>query len=91
MKAKIQIDPQYGHDDIFEFAMWAFSNDGLPNLAVLAWGDFSYEGRYSKFNALLCRSENGYRHLNSADMSLWDLVQDNMDMLAACPLDDIMG
>ncbi|PYI34180.1 hypothetical protein BP00DRAFT_423472 [Aspergillus indologenus CBS 114.80] len=84
-------DPPYGPDDIFEFAKWAFSDDGLPNLAVLAWGDFSYEGRYSRFSALLGRSRDGYRPLTSADVSFWDIVQNNMDMLASCPLDDIMG
>ena len=28
------------------FAPWAFSPHGLPNLRVLAYGDFSYDGRY---------------------------------------------
>ncbi|OJJ77880.1 hypothetical protein ASPBRDRAFT_113684 [Aspergillus brasiliensis CBS 101740] len=76
--------------DVFNFAKWAFSADGLPNLSVLAWGDFSYEGRYSKFNMLLCRSETGCRPLSPSDVWLWGLVNDNMDMLAACPIEDIV-
>jgi hypothetical protein len=68
----------------------AFSADGLPNLQLLAWGDFSYEGRYSKFNILLCKSDSGYQPLTSSDIMFWSLVQDNMDMLAACPLVDIL-
>ncbi|OCL11969.1 hypothetical protein AOQ84DRAFT_373498 [Glonium stellatum] len=33
--------------EILEFARWASSLDGLPNLQVIAWGNFSYEGRYA--------------------------------------------
>ncbi|KAL5339041.1 hypothetical protein BJX70DRAFT_388140 [Aspergillus crustosus] len=75
---------------IYDLAQWAFSADGLPSLQVLAWGDFSFEGRYSKFNLLLCRSDNGYKTLTPSDIMAWDLVQDNIDMLAACPFDDIL-
>ncbi|GLA50683.1 hypothetical protein AnigIFM63604_006985 [Aspergillus niger] len=74
---------------IDKFAEWAFSADGLPKLTVLAWGDFSHEGHYSEYNVLLCRSETGYRRLNPSDISLWDLVNDNMDMLAACPFAEL--
>ncbi|GKZ48145.1 hypothetical protein AbraIFM66951_011901 [Aspergillus brasiliensis] len=84
-----EIDPPYQHEDLCNLAKWAFSADGLPKLDVLAWGDFSYEGRYSKYNVLFCRSETGYRRLSPSDVWLWDLVNDNMDMLAACPFDDI--
>ncbi|KAJ5108720.1 hypothetical protein N7456_005395 [Penicillium angulare] len=77
-------------EEIYDFAHWAFSSDGLPNLQVLACGDFSYDERYSKFNVLLCKSDNGYQTLTPSNGSSWDLVQDNMDMLAACPLEDIL-
>ncbi|KAF2174564.1 hypothetical protein K469DRAFT_756695 [Zopfia rhizophila CBS 207.26] len=41
--------------DILKFARWASSSDGLQNLQVIAWGNFSYEGRYAQDNVLLCR------------------------------------
>ncbi|GKZ40106.1 hypothetical protein AbraIFM66950_002360, partial [Aspergillus brasiliensis] len=81
--------PPYRREDIFNFAEWAFSADGLPKLTVLAWGDFSHDGRFSESNVLLYRSETGYRRLDPSDMRIWTLVNDNMDMLAACPVDDI--
>src|SRR6266536_4583307 len=62
--------------DFLEFADWAFSGEGLSNLQILAWGDFSYEGRYTRYNLLLCKAENGYRTLTKADVKYWDLVHD---------------
>lgn len=41
---------------MFHFAQWAFGSDGLPELEILAYGDFSYQGR--QLNILLCRSED---------------------------------
>ncbi|PLB43542.1 hypothetical protein P170DRAFT_55757 [Aspergillus steynii IBT 23096] len=83
-------DFPYKTEDIYNFAQWAFGADGLSNLQVLAWGDFSYRGRYSKFNLLLCRSDGGYRTLTPSDTIPWSLVQDNLDMLAACAFEDIL-
>ncbi|QSS64918.1 hypothetical protein I7I51_01993 [Histoplasma capsulatum] len=77
-------------EDEYNFAEWAFSTDGLPNLQILALGDFSFEGRYSKYNVLLCRSDSGYQILTRLNTQSWDLVQNNTDMLAACPFDAIM-
>jgi hypothetical protein len=76
--------------DEYTFAQWAFSADGLPTLQVLALGDFSFEGPYSEYNVLLCRSDGGYQRLSRADVQAWDLVQNNMDMLAACPYDPLL-
>ncbi|KAB8234118.1 uncharacterized protein BDW43DRAFT_318962 [Aspergillus alliaceus] len=53
------------------------------------WGDFSYESRDSKSNTFLCSPESGYVTLASSDISPWDLIQNNIDMLAPCPLEDI--
>ncbi|OOF96530.1 hypothetical protein ASPCADRAFT_167416 [Aspergillus carbonarius ITEM 5010] len=83
-------DLPYQPEEISDFAQWAFSADGLPNLQVLAWGDFSYGGRYSKFNLLLCRSDDGYQPLTPFNTVSWGVFQDNLDMMAACPLDDIL-
>ncbi|PYI05844.1 hypothetical protein BO78DRAFT_461606 [Aspergillus sclerotiicarbonarius CBS 121057] len=85
-----ETDLPYKPEEIYDFAQWAFSADGLPNLQVLAWGDFSYGGRYSKFNLLLCKSDDGYQPLTASNTVPWNIVQDNLDMLAACPLDDIL-
>jgi hypothetical protein len=65
-----------------EFADWAFGAEGLPDLQVLAWGDFSHEGRYARHNVLLCRADCGWRYLTKAQTTCWDLVADNMDMLS---------
>ena len=45
---------------------------------------------HSKYNVLLCRSDGGYQRLTRADVQAWDLVQNNMDMLAACPYDPLL-
>lgn len=70
--------------EILEFARWASSLDGLPNLQVIAWGNFSYEGRYAKDSVLLCRDQTKFRPLTIADTFIWDLIDNNIDMLAAC-------
>lgn len=41
-----------------EFAQWAFGPNGYPELQVLAYGDFSHEGRYERHKLLLCRRES---------------------------------
>ncbi|KAH6667672.1 hypothetical protein B0J14DRAFT_169359 [Halenospora varia] len=40
---------------LLQFANWAFGPDGLPALQVLAFGDFSYDGRFHNHNHLFCR------------------------------------
>lgn len=78
--------------EVLNFARWAFSTDGLPNLKILAWGDFSQEGRWAKYNILLCRDQSllgqkgfNFRTLVDSDTYYWDLIDDNMSMLAVCP------
>ncbi|RAL03401.1 uncharacterized protein BO80DRAFT_376327 [Aspergillus ibericus CBS 121593] len=77
-------------EHVIMFAHWAFSADGLPDLQVIAWGDFSYGGRYSKVNLLLCRNGDGIWHLTPSNTVAWNVFQDNLDMLAACPYDDLL-
>jgi hypothetical protein len=45
--------------DVRDFAKWAFGADGLPELQVLAFGDFAltYLGRDVEGNRLYCRAE----------------------------------
>lgn len=90
LESKVETEISHKPEEIYDFAQWAFSADGLLSLEVLAYGDFSYEGRYSKFNLLFCRSASGYKTLTHSDILPWNLVQDNMEMLASCPLDDIL-
>jgi len=41
--------------ELREFTNWAFGPHGLPTLEVLAFGDFSYDGRFDVRNKLFCR------------------------------------
>lgn len=42
-------------EEFLTFAEWAFGPSGLPNLQVLAFGDFSHEDRYSSQQFLVRR------------------------------------
>jgi hypothetical protein len=87
----------YCHADFLAFAMWAFCEDGLPDLRILAYGDFSKGDRWAYQNILLCRDESlpetggfNFRTLLDTDTYYWDLIDDNMDMLGACPADTFL-
>ncbi|KAJ6007377.1 hypothetical protein N7540_011353 [Penicillium herquei] len=88
----VPIDFMDDLDEIFSFAKWAFSADGLPNLQVIAGGDFAYQGRSSTINIMLCRADNahGCELLTSTDEAFQKYLKDNMEILGACPWDDIM-
>jgi hypothetical protein len=83
-------------EELDEFAQWAFGENGLQSLRVLAFGDFSYNGRYSRGNVLLCRQYDSatskspgknYRYFTSRDLPEWRLFQKHFDVLQACPTD----
>jgi hypothetical protein len=40
--------------DVLRFAHWAFGHNGVPSLQVLAYGDFSFRGRYASKTYILC-------------------------------------
>lgn len=42
-------------EEFLSFAEWAFGPSGLPNLQILAFGDFSHEDRYSSQQFLVRR------------------------------------
>ncbi|KAA8652800.1 uncharacterized protein ATNIH1004_001705 [Aspergillus tanneri] len=81
--------------DFDEFAQWAFGENGFSSLQILAYGDFSYRGRYSTTNILLCRDstppqhssprQRNYRHLAETDKSLWHMLHQYAYALQACP------
>ncbi|MCJ1476719.1 hypothetical protein MMC13_005387 [Lambiella insularis] len=85
--------------DIMEFAQWAFGPDGLPNLQILAYGDFSNFGRHAEDTVLLCRvitaqqpvpSTFAFRYLTKWDHALQDLVREKREMLEACATEGLM-
>ena len=86
------------HDEVEDFADWAFGPDGLPELLVLAYGDFAFRDKFKKENALYCRNEtlaqsdnaSNFRNLEPSDKHLWNWVQDNMETLSACPYRALM-
>jgi len=89
--------------ELLEFADWAFGPEGLPELDILAYGDFPHRDRQP--NILMCRSRDlkqitggtditpaskPYRNLTKKDVRLWEVVQDNLDLLEACPEDYLL-
>jgi hypothetical protein len=83
--------------EFLAFAMWAFSEDRLLDLRILAYGDFSKGERWEDQNVLLCRDESlpekwgfNFRTLLDTDTYYWDLIGGNMDMLGPCPADTIL-
>ena len=77
--------------------MWVFSGDGLPDLPILAYVDFSKGDHWAYQNILLCRDESlpgrggfNFRTLLDTDTYYWDLIGGNMDMLGPCPADTIL-
>ncbi|KAH8812176.1 hypothetical protein F5884DRAFT_750497 [Xylogone sp. PMI_703] len=87
---------------VLEFAQWVFGPKGIKSLRLFAIGDFSYDGRFDKYNHLLCRREQAdgtpggnlealhFRHLGPEDEELWELYHENLDMLGACPSCDLL-
>ena len=73
-----------------EFAQWAFSPFGFPNLQVLASGDFSHGRRFPNQQRLLCRNRSrtaiSFRDIREDDFREQDLIDANMDLLTACPV-----
>jgi hypothetical protein len=91
---------------LYTFANWAFGPGGFPVLEILAFGDFSYQGRFSRDTLLLCRDKSSgsltdpystedvteltFRNMRKTDGALWDLLKRNADFLEACPIDSIL-
>ncbi|KAL2005536.1 hypothetical protein VTN00DRAFT_2747 [Thermoascus crustaceus] len=86
--------------DLCVFADWAFGSEGIRDLKVLAYGDFSNEDRCSQQQVLLCRapglsadgkgSNLSYRLMNSAESRVWNEIEGGQETLRACPLHDPM-
>jgi hypothetical protein len=88
-------------DSLENLAQWAFGPEGLLYLEVIAFGDFSYEGRYAKSQVFLVRNlvksnpEDGveqrtFRHMLRTDRWQKMLIDDNYTALAALPAGPIL-
>ncbi|KFY58186.1 hypothetical protein V496_06227 [Pseudogymnoascus sp. VKM F-4515 (FW-2607)] len=86
--------------NVIAFSHWAFGADGIPSLQVLAYGDFSFEGRFKSENIILCRqawtipkedTTLPFRPIRDSDINMMELVSENMDFLGACPVDTIVS
>ncbi len=79
--------------ELFDFARWAFGNNGLPKLQILAFGDFSYDGRYIERMVLLCRqrigSRHGFRLASRENVISLGGIDKPFDFLGACPKDPL--
>ncbi|KAJ5460988.1 uncharacterized protein N7458_002540 [Penicillium daleae] len=92
-------------EEFLKFAEWAFGPNGLPNLRVLAFGDFSHEDRYPSQQFLVRRLRQGeigqsnpeklstlsFSSANVTDPWIWDgVVVDGSKFIGACPGGGVM-
>jgi hypothetical protein len=89
-----------------DLAQWAFGPEGFASLQLIAYGDFSYDGRYAQNNLFLGRNVGElrykvYRHEELMGNNLRDfwsdderrfnkLIEKHSEMLSACPIDSIL-
>jgi hypothetical protein len=77
-------------EEVRDFAEWAFGPDGLPELQLFAYGDFSCPGLFDEYNALFCRAEASGSSLTSSEPvvpfsgPLWSVVESQMEALGSC-------
>lgn len=84
---------------LFSFAKWAFGEDGLPNLLIIAYGDFSHSGRFGPSNRILGRStgtkeggesRSSFEFVGKGDWKHLEWVDGYFDVLSACPVKPLM-
>lgn len=74
-------------EEILLFAEWAFGPQGLQNLLILAYGNFT--DREGSRNYLFCRDLDKsygatFRKISTEDNYVWDLVPGAESMLREC-------
>lgn len=94
-----------GVPGLHTLASWAFGPNGLTNLQILAYGDFSYQGRYFEDTFVFRRNPNphGPRELafpsHGFDCGYYSLLQKEErrlvmaqygEFLEACPVDSLV-
>jgi hypothetical protein len=77
------------------FADWAFGPTGLPNLLVIAFGDFSHDRRFSESHIFIFRELTPSTKLfRFADRGIHDHLLDGIQgaqrMLGTCPTQPIL-
>ena len=85
-------------DYLYPFAKWAFGQSGLPNLEILAFGDFSHNNRYRKRNILLAPlpgnrggpHQGRFRVIKLDAVDQWTSVSKVVEFLEACPNDRLL-
>ena len=86
----VEPSPTY---ELFEFARWAFGSNGLSKLQILAFGDFSYDGRHIGRTVVLCRQRigscHGFRVASREDVISLGGIDKLFDFLGACPKDQL--
>lgn len=91
-------DYYFGGNALQNFANWAFGPEGLPDLVILACGDFAFEDFCYKYNMIFYRNEQAkkadgdlnYTKLTPEDETLDDWLLEHDDFLSACPYRSIM-
>ena len=87
-----------------DLAQWVFGPQGLSKLQLLAYGDFSKDGRYAKRSFLFCRNDaeisrstfprrkaSNFRLVKEQDWVFWDDVITPIEhLLKACPVDEFL-
>jgi hypothetical protein len=100
---RVDACPQLGKT-FGDFAQWVFGPKGILSLRLLAFGDFSYNGRFAAHNLLLCRMEQQpadiaipesqrlyFRAVKEDDRNVHELLSKHSDVLEACPIDSLFN
>ena len=81
-------DPMLKYE-LFDFARWAFGPRGISTLRVLAYGDFSYDGRHKDRCLLFYRqrigSTDGFRLASRDNVIDFSGIDKPFDFLSTCP------
>ena len=81
-------DPMLKYE-LFDFARWAFGPRGISTLRVLAYGDFSYDGRHKDRCLLFYRqrmgSTNGFRLASRDNVIEFSGIDKPFEFLSTCP------
>lgn len=84
--------------ELFDFVRWAFGPRGLPMLRILAFGDFSYDGRHKDRCLLFYRQRSspphrnlshGFRLASRDNVISFSGIDKPFDFLSACPKDPL--
>jgi len=76
--------------ELLDFVIWAFGPQGLPDLQIIAYGDFSAQGRYTRFNSLFRRDRDGLFCELTKAASGWPLIEKHREALESCATHSIL-